>query len=122
MKRELGFGYCGLICALCNENKGCVGCKKGGCKNKEQCKSYVCCTSKGYSYCYECNAFPCTDSILIKKRIYLFCKLLEQYGEERLLNALEENERRGIVYHHRNSHIGDYDRLTEEELITLLFH
>lgn len=29
MKKELGFGYCGLVCALCKENTHCVGCKQG---------------------------------------------------------------------------------------------
>ena len=40
-----------------------------------------------------------------------------RYGEEELLNCLEENEKNGIVYH-RNGISGDYDDFDEpEELI-----
>lgn len=44
MKDELGLGYCGLVCGLCSENESCVGCKKGGCPEKDFCKNYQCCT------------------------------------------------------------------------------
>ena len=39
MKDELGLGYCGLVCGLCSENESCVGCKKGGCSEKDFCKN-----------------------------------------------------------------------------------
>lgn len=64
-----GFGYCGLACDYCQDNPNCVGCKKGGCPEKEACKNYQCCTSKNYKYCFECPDFPCEDSILHKLRI-----------------------------------------------------
>lgn len=35
-----GFGYCGLACDYCQDNPNCVGCKKGGCPEKEACKNY----------------------------------------------------------------------------------
>ena len=51
MKDELGLGYCGLFCGLCSENESCVGCKKGGCPEKDFCKNYQCCTKSGYDSC-----------------------------------------------------------------------
>ena len=39
MKDELGLGYCGLVCGLCSENESCVGCKKGGCPEKDFCNT-----------------------------------------------------------------------------------
>ena len=32
-----GFGYCGLACDYCQDNQECVGCKQGGCPEKETC-------------------------------------------------------------------------------------
>lgn len=115
MKKELGFGYCGLVCALCEENTHCVGCKQGGCPNKENCKNYQCCTTNGYQSCYECKSFPCEDSILMKKRIQLFCKLIGQYGENKILALLEKNEKKGIQYHYDYQIIGDYDFIENEK-------
>lgn len=109
MQRELGVGYCGLICALCDENKDCVGCKKGGCPEKDTCKNYQCCITKKYHSCYQCTDFPCQDSILHKQRIMWFCELIEEHGEKEILDGMESNENNGIVYHYPGSHLGDYD-------------
>lgn len=79
-----GFGYCGLACDYCQDNPHCIGCKKGGCPEKEACKNYQCCTSKNYKYCFECPDFPCEDSILHKLRIRTFCQYIQRYGEEDL--------------------------------------
>lgn len=122
MKKDLGFGYCGLVCALCSENEHCAGCKMGGCPGKDRCKNYQCCTTKGYQYCYECPDFPCSDSILHKKRVANFCKIIEMYEEDKILDALMENENKGIKYHYSDTHLGDYDACeTVEELGVLLF-
>lgn len=122
MKKELGVGYCGLICALCSENTNCVGCKLGGCPDKENCKNFKCCTTIGYQSCYECKSFPCNNSILVKKRIQNFCKLIGQYGEEKILDILEENEKKGVKYHYDQQIVGDYDAFeTDEELHAFLF-
>lgn len=114
MQRELGIGYCGLICALCNENENCVGCKKGGCPNKDTCKNYQCCTTKNLDSCYQCPTFPCQDSILHKPRIATFCSLVKEYGEQTILDCMECNEEAGIIYHYAHSHIGDYDQCHSE--------
>ena len=116
-----GFGYCGLACDYCQDNPNCVGCKKGGCPEKEACKNYQCCTSKNYKYCFECPGFPCEDSILHKLRIRTFCQYIQRYGEEDLKKHLEENCKKGIVYHYQNKHIGDYDQFdTENEIIEFI--
>ena len=123
MNRSLGVGYCGLVCALCSENEGCVGCKKGGCPQKDSCKNYLCCTAKGYDGCHRCPAFPCTDSILHKTRIRAFERFIARCGEEALLDCMERNERQGLVYHYPGGHIGDYDRpQSEEEIIALVLN
>lgn len=54
-----GVGYCGLVCEMCQDDKDCIGCHQGGCKDKENCKNYVCCQNKHYQGCYECPLFPC---------------------------------------------------------------
>lgn len=115
MKRELGVGYCGLICALCDENEDCVGCKKGGCPQKDNCKNYQCCTTKNFHSCYQCTRFACQDSILHKQRIMFFCELIEEYGEKQILDCMERNENNGIVYHYSDSHLGDYDMCKSKE-------
>lgn len=120
MKRELGIGYCGLICALCSSNKNCLGCKSGACKGKDTCKCFKCCQEKGFSFCHECDQFPCMDSILIKKRIRLFNLLVKDYGEEHILDCLERNERLGIQYHYPDREIGDYDLTDENEIRRLV--
>ena len=55
--------------------------------------------------------------MLSKVKPYTFTLFIQRYGEEELLNCLEENEKNGIVYH-RNGISGDYDDFDEpEELI-----
>lgn len=116
-----GFGYCGLACDYCTDLPDCLGCKQGGCPHKEDCKNYQCCTTKGYHYCYECDQFPCDDSILHKLRIRTFCQFIQLYGEETLRNCLIRNKEKGIQYHHSQGHIGDYDQFdNEDDIIELI--
>lgn len=120
MKEQLGIGYCSLVCGLCSENKDCIGCKKGGCIEKETCKNYQCCTRLGYDECYQCPNFPCHDSILHKLRIRTFAKFVGEYGQDKLIECLKRNEASGIVYHYPNSHLGDYDLDSEEAIYRLI--
>lgn len=120
MKEQLGIGYCGLVCGLCSENKNCIGCKKGGCPEKESCKNYQCCIKLGYDSCYQCHNFPCHDSILHKLRIRTFAKFAGEYGEDKLIECLKRNEASGVVYHYPNSHLGDYDLDSEEAIYRLI--
>ena len=54
---------CGIYCKKCPGVKfyKCKGCReqKGQVKDFPVCKTYVCVTSKGFEFCYECTDFPC---------------------------------------------------------------
>lgn len=116
-----GVGYCGLVCEMCQDDKDCIGCHQGGCKDKENCKNYVCCQNKHYQGCYECPLFPCQDSILHKLRIRTFCRFIQKYGEKELISCLKNNEKAGIYYHKDYRHYGDYDVFDhEQDIIDLL--
>lgn len=117
MNKEKGIGYCGLVCALCKEHIDCVGCKKGGCPEKEQCKNYICCINKGYANCSDCEQFPCHDSILSKLRVRTFCSFVKLYGEDKLLECLSVKENQGVQYHKDGTHYGDYDNFENEQEI-----
>lgn len=47
MKRELGFGRCGLACCLCSEKDVCAGCDSGSCLDKDRCENRRCSAEKG---------------------------------------------------------------------------
>jgi hypothetical protein len=123
MKREKGIAYCGLTCCVCSENETCVGCKNQGCRLVDRCKNFNCCTEKGLAGCWECDEFPCSDSILDSVRIKAFARFIGEYGEEMLMDCLERNERAGIVYHYEGELTGDYDKpSTEEEIIAMILN
>ena len=44
----------------------------------------------------------------------LFTLFIKRYGEDRLLDCLEENEKKGIIYH-REGLNGDYDGFDDAE-------
>jgi hypothetical protein len=54
---------CGIYCKRCPGVRffDCKGCRKqkGQIKDFPICKTYKCVTNKGYSFCYECEDFPC---------------------------------------------------------------
>ena len=121
MKPELGLGYCGLACCLCSENETCPGCRSGGCVEKSSCKCYQCCVERELAGCWDCAVFPCSGTILDKKRIRGFAAFAARYGAEKLLECLARNEKAGVVYHDPGMLTGDYDRAEdEEELFQLL--
>ena len=45
---------------------------------------------------------------IVKIKPYTFTMFIKKYGEDKLLDCLEENEKKGIVYH-RDGINGDYD-------------
>ena len=93
MKRELGIARCGLACCLCSENISCKGCDSGECPDKEWCENR------------KCSIKP-----------YAFTEFVRRYGEDCLLDCLERNENRGIVYH-REGINGDYDDFDDVETL-----
>jgi hypothetical protein len=120
MDRQKGIAYCGLACCVCGENQTCNGCRNEGCKGKEWCKSYNCCKAKGIKGCWECSEFPCENQMLDKLRVRTFAKFIAEYGEEKLMDALERNEAGGMVYHYKGQLEGDYDKPGSEDGIRQL--
>ena len=98
MKRELGIARCGLACCLCNENEHCRGCNSADCPDKDWCENRKCSIKKNISHCYDCD-LDCKKGLLSKIKPYGFSLFVKRYGEEELLNCLERNEKKGIVYH-----------------------
>ena len=115
VKRERGIAYCGLACALCESLEDCPGCRKGGCPDREQCKNYTCCQERGLAGCWECEEFPCSAPMLAKIKPRSFCVFIKRYGEEKLLDCLEQGQRDGLVYHRLGTVVGDYDMPSQEE-------
>lgn len=115
MKRELGIARCGLACCLCSENDSCTGCDSGQCPDKDWCENRKCSLSKGIKHCYECNT-PCRKGLLSKIKPYAFTEFVKRYGEDMLLDCLERNEKKGIIYH-REGINGDYDDFDDVETL-----
>ena len=123
MKRELGIARCGLACCLCSENKECKGCRLDGfkdlawCKDAEWCQNRKCTIGKGLGHCYECEPETCSKGLFADKiKPRAFSVFAKRYGEEELLDCLERNEQRGIVYH-REGITGDYDGFDDIEAL-----
>ena len=113
MKRELGIARCGLACCLCTENPGCNGCGSNGCPDNDFCENKKCSIEKGLTHCYECEE-ECRKGLLSKIKPYTFNLFVKKYGEEKLLDCLERNEKNGVVYH-REGINGDYDDFDDVE-------
>ena len=62
---------------------------------------------KGLTHCYKCEE-NCRQGLLSKIKPYTFTLFAKKYGEEKLLDCLERNEKNGVVYH-REGLNGDYD-------------
>ena len=113
MRRELGIARCGLACCLCTENPGCNGCGSNGCPDNDFCENKKCSIEKGLTHCYECEE-ECRKGLLSKIKPYTFNLFVKKYGEEKLLDCLERNEKNGVVYH-REGINGDYDDFDDVE-------
>ena len=115
MKRELGIARCGLACCLCSENDRCGGCDSGDCPGQSWCENRRCSMEKGVARCCAC-AEDCAKGLLGKLKPRAFNLFIRRYGEEALLDCLEANEKRGVVYH-RSGIIGDYDDFDDVEAL-----
>ena len=124
MNREKGVAYCGLACCICSQNETCAGCRNDGCENKDWCKSFNCCKEKGFNGCWECKDFDTCDNFMLKKlKVRSFAKFIAEYGENKLMDCLAENEKNGVVYHYEGGIIGDYDKAeTEEEVFKMILN
>lgn len=119
MKRELGIARCGLACCVCSENEKCRGCNSEDCPDTARCVNKKCSEEKNLSHCYAC-AEDCRKGLLAKIKPYAFTLFIKRYGEEKLLDCLEANEKNGVVYH-RKGIIGDYDDFDDaDELIEFI--
>lgn len=119
MKRELGIARCGLACCLCSKNDECSGCHSEECPDKEWCENRNCSIANNYAHCYECPS-PCKKGMLSKVKPYTFTLFVKRHGEKALLDCLEQNEKKGIIYH-RDGISGDYDGFNDaEELIAFI--
>ncbi len=112
MKRELGIARCGLACCLCSENDHCAGCGCGQCPDKQWCENRRCSIERNIPGCYACSEIQCRKGLLAKIKPYAFTLFIRQYGSEELLECLERNEKKGVVYH-RQGITGDYDDFTD---------
>ena len=92
MKRELGIARCGLACCLCTENVTCNGCDSNGCPDNEFCENKKCSVAKELSHCYKCEE-NCRKGLLSKIKPYTFTLFGKKYGEGKLLDWLERNEK-----------------------------
>ena len=113
MRRELGVARCGLACCLCSENVICDGCGSDGCPDVNKCENKKCSSERGISHCYACTE-TCKKGLLNKIKPYAFTLFAKRYGETHLLDCLEANEKRGILYH-REGIFGDYDEFDDVE-------
>ena len=115
MKREMGIARCGLACCLCSQNDRCAGCGAGECPDKGWCVNRKCSMEMRLGHCYECGS-DCRKGLLSKIKPYGFTLFAKRYGERELLDCLERNERRGVVYH-REGIAGDYDDFDDVEAL-----
>ena len=118
MKRELGIARCGLACCLCTENADCNGCGSNGCPDNDVCENKKCSIEKELTHCYKCEE-NCKQGLLGKIKPYTFTLFAKKYGEEKLLDCLERNEKNGVVYH-RDGINGDYDDFDDVVLSSTL--
>lgn len=107
MRRELGIARCGLACCLCTENADCNGCDSNSCPDNDFCENKKCSIAKELTHCYKCEE-TCKKGLLSKIKPYTFNLFAKKYGEEKLLDCLERNEKNGVVYH-RDGINGVYD-------------
>ena len=103
MKRELGIARCGLACCLCSENTKCTGCGSDGCPDNDWCENKKCSIENGITHCYLCEK-DCKKGILTKIKPYAFTLFAKRYGEEQLLDCLEENEKTNNQFQKQRKH------------------
>ena len=117
MKREFGIARCGLACCLCSENVKCNGCDSDSRPDCARCENRKCSIEKEITGCYACE-MDCKKGLLDKIKPYGFTLFIKRYGIENLLDCLEENEKKGVLYH-REGIVGDYDDFDDVEKLII---
>jgi hypothetical protein len=115
---------CGIYCKMCPgvQAYGCKGCReeKGQVKDFPVCKTYECVTKKGYSFCFECEDFPCEKlQPIVNFEIFLphnskiyNLLMIKKLGIEKWNEICEEKT---ILYYHGKKVRYGGDPLTLEE-------
>ena len=99
--------------------KNCNGCGSDGCPDNDSCENKKCSITKELSHCYKCEE-NCRKGLLGKIKLYTFSLFAKQYGEKKLLDCLERNEKNGVMYL-RDGINGDYDEFDDvEELMEFI--
>lgn len=119
-KEDMGIAVCGLACCICSSNDDCKGCRTGGCKERDWCKAYHCWIEKGTDKCLDCENYVCDFPIINKNKTKAMLHIIKEFGQKKLMECLERNEKQGINYHYFGEYFGDYDCATEEEAYDLI--
>ena len=116
--------YCGLLCLFCRPSAVCSCRKSNNCGkllSPDGCFQYNCCITKGINGCWECPEAPCGKEMLAEDKIKLraFITCIKEDGIDRFAEYIVRNAKNGIIYH-RNGYVGDYDLVSEVEVIKLV--
>jgi len=116
MKYASVMGSCGLACLLCsaklsNTCEGCTSSKVNTCKIK------ACCETLKIEGCYACDRFPCEQEMFSNQRICAFVEVTKEIGLENLVQALHNNQAKGIVYHTPDGSKGSYDLMENKNQV-----
>jgi len=122
-RNEIGLGYCGIACVLCDlYKKGCPGCAEGIAGGFE-CSIGRCAADRRVEGCHVCPEYPCGENLIQDKRSKAFTRYIQEFGSQAFINRLSENCANGISYstNAKRTECDDYDRCeTEREMIDLL--
>lgn len=100
---------CGLACFLCRPETSCGGCHADECFGKDWCEVRKCCLERGFEHCFECSeAADCLKGVHEKITPHGFTIFARIYGEQKLIECLEKNQKFGIKYQ-KSKYSGDYD-------------
>ncbi|MFO8019928.1 MAG: DUF3795 domain-containing protein [Promethearchaeia archaeon] len=115
---------CGIYCKRCPGKKtyNCKGCRaeEGQIKDFPVCKTYECVTKNGYTFCYECEDFPCEKLMPIvnfeiflphNSKVYNLC-MIQKLGIRKWNEICEEKTK--LYYEGKKVKYGG-DPLTLEE-------
>ena len=122
MRRENGIARCGLGCCVCCVQDSCGGCDSAECRYQALCENRRCSRERGLRRCAECPETECRKDVLADIKPRAFNAFIRRWGVEKLMDCLERNEARGVIYHRSETDLyGDYDEPdTIEGVIRLL--